>query len=193
MSTARTAAVCHRSLAMLIAFGWMVGMAASVHAEDQGLRSGLDTISMQAAAPILQSTTVDVFAEEMLAAHNAIRVEHRLPLLQWSRNLAAFARKWADALIAANRVAHNPRSPYGENILMTRPGSNPSAVVAAWAAESRFFTYSSHKCQGDCGHYTQLVWRRTREVGCAQARDSQREIWVCSYDPPGNMRGQRPY
>jgi hypothetical protein len=43
-----------------------------------------------------------------------------------------------------------------------------------------------------CGHYTQLVWRRARQVGCAAARGGSREVWVCEF-PEGNYIGMRPY
>ena len=29
--------------------------------------------------------------------------------------------------------------------------------------------------------------------GCAVATDRRREVWVCNYDPPGNVAGYRPY
>jgi hypothetical protein len=38
-----------------------------------------------------------------------------------------------------------------------------------------------------------MVWRDTREVGCAVATDTEREVWVCEYYPPGNVAGFRPY
>jgi pathogenesis-related protein 1 len=129
----------------------------------------------------------------MLRAHNKVRTESGLPPLQWSGTLAALSQKWANSLIANNRTAHNAKSPYGENILATGLGSTPSSVVAEWASESQDYTYRSNTCNGDCGHYTQLVWRSTRRVGCAMARNAHREIWVCSYDPPGNFRGEWPY
>ncbi len=44
-----------------------------------------------------------------------------------------------------------------------------------------------------CGHYTQIVWRGTTTLGCAVARSSFREVWVCEYSPAGNIVGQRPY
>jgi pathogenesis-related protein 1 len=44
-----------------------------------------------------------------------------------------------------------------------------------------------------CGHYTQIVWRNTKAVGCAVGGKGAREVWVCDYDPPGNYVGQRPY
>jgi len=51
-----------------------------------------------------------------------------------------------------------------------RCGCLPRAVLNAWAAESRDYDYISNRCSGVCGHYTQIVWRDTKEVGCAMAR-----------------------
>ena len=74
-------------------------------------------------------------------------------------------------------------------------GSRASAaeVVGYWAAEARDYSYRANTCRGMCGHYTQLVWNDTREVGCAVASEPGREVWVCNYDPPGNWVGERPY
>jgi hypothetical protein len=66
-------------------------------------------------------------------------------------------------------------------------------VVASWADEARGYNVSANSCTGVCGHYTQIVWRKTRSVGCAVAADPGREVWVCEYDPPGNVVGYRPY
>ena len=41
----------------------------------------------------------------------------------------------------------------------------------------------------DVGHYTQIVWRTTREVGCAKAEGRQFDFLVCRYYPAGNVIG----
>jgi len=43
------------------------------------------------------------------------------------------------------------------------------------------------------GHYTQMIWRNTTEVGCAVAERDDRQILVCRYSPPGNVRGEMAY
>ncbi len=161
--------------------GWIVLIAGAVvsQSRDSGTRSG--------------ARRDGTLAREMLTTHNAVRAEAKLPPLQWSSSLAAFSQKWANTLLARNRTAHNPNSPYGENILITGVGFSPSLVVREWASESTNYRYRSNTCRGDCGHYTQIVWRDTRRVGCAVARGARREVWVCSYDPPGNYEGEWPY
>jgi pathogenesis-related protein 1 len=130
---------------------------------------------------------------EFIGAHNTIRSEVKLPPLQWSSKLAAYSQKWADKLIQTNRTAHNANSPYGENILITGLGSTPSIVVKEWASEAQSFNYQTNSCTADCGHYTQIIWRDTAIVGCGVAHNAKLEVWVCSYDPPGNYNGEWPY
>jgi pathogenesis-related protein 1 len=90
--------------------------------------------------------------------------------------------------------AHQPDDPYGENLFMIAGGSvTPDEVVQTWIAERGDYDPDTNRCAGVCGHYTQVVWRTTREVGCGMAFDSYRQVWVCEYDPPGNVAGFRPY
>ena len=130
----------------------------------------------------------------MLAAHNRIRHELGLSPLGWSNQLAARAEDWARRLTEKNQFLHSPKSPYGENLFEITGGqSSPAGVVTEWASESKNYDYKLNRCSGTCGHYTQLVWRDTKELGCAVARGGNREVWVCEYSPPGNWVGRRPY
>ncbi len=130
----------------------------------------------------------------MLAVHNAVRARVGIPPLVWSDRLAARSQDWAATLLARKQLVHRPDSIYGENLFeITGAAASPAQVLNAWAAESRNYDYSSNRCRGACGHYTQIVWGSTKEVGCAVARGRGREVWVCNYDPPGNWVGSRPY
>lgn len=138
--------------------------------------------------------TAATLARDMLASHNAVRARVGVAPLAWSARLAARSQDWADTLLAQKRFIHRPNSPYGENLFeIDGAAASAARVVNAWAAESRNYDYSSNRCHGVCGHYTQIVWADTQEVGCAVARDGRREVWVCNYDPPGNWAGKRPY
>jgi uncharacterized protein YkwD len=152
----------------------------------------------QPAALLLPSSALDAppssLARAMLETHNAVRARVGVPPLAWSAQLAATAQNWASRLIATNDFSHQPANRYGENLYGISGGvASPGQVVGAWADEARDYDLRRDTCTGVCGHYTQIVWRTTRNVGCGVASDPEREIWVCEYDPPGNFIGYRPY
>ncbi|MHB8709925.1 MAG: CAP domain-containing protein [Desulfuromonadales bacterium] len=149
---------------------------------------------------------------EIVNAHNRWRAAVGVPDLVWSERLAAQASTWANRLKERSACAprHNPdnaRKWIGENIFWASPAiwsdgrKEPqkialAAVVDEWGGESRDYNYADNSCASGkmCGHYTQIVWQGTREVGCgfAMCRDGA-QVWVCNYSPPGNIVGQRPY
>jgi len=130
----------------------------------------------------------------MLIAHNQVRERVEVPPLRWSDRLAAQAQDWASRLVSEDQFYHRPHPIFGENLFeITGRRASPADVVGYWSSESKDYSYPANTCRDICGHYTQLVWSGTREVGCAVARDSLREVWVCNYNPPGNWVGERPY
>lgn len=131
---------------------------------------------------------------QMLAAHNALRARLKLPPLVWSDRLSKYAQEWADRLAVSNRLFHRTNATYGENLFLIHGAqASPADAFDAWASEARYYDYQSNSCQGRCGHYTQLIWRDTKRVGCGNASKGGTEVWVCNYDPPGNFVGERPY
>jgi hypothetical protein len=71
--------------------------------------------------------------------------------------------------------------------------------VGGWGEEIQYFrmgNFPDVSTTGnwtDVGHYTQIVWRNTTEVGCAKASAGGNDIFTCRYRSPGNYMGQRPY
>ncbi|MBI4954041.1 MAG: Fis family transcriptional regulator [Myxococcales bacterium] len=138
----------------------------------------------------------------MTAAHNAARAAVSPPAsppiadLVWDGSLGAYAQSYAD-----NCVWQHSGGPYGENLYGTTGGATPADVVASWVAEASAYDYASNGCSGVCGHYTQVVWRDSLRLGCGVADCASGapwgagpwQIWVCSYDPPGNYVGEKPY
>jgi hypothetical protein len=143
------------------------------------------------------------FDERVLIAHNQERSTLGLEPLNWNPALADDAQRWADYLAASGRFQHsvdNRRDPEGENLWAGTKGYfGPEAMVDAWVREKRFFrpgVFPNNSTTGrveDVGHYTQLVWRATTQVGCAQATGTSEDILVCRYAEAGNYRGERPF
>jgi len=142
------------------------------------------------------------FQERILAAHNNERVELGLQPLTWSPTLAQSAQIWANYLASSNRFEHAPddtKNPQGENLWAGTKGYySPEAMVDAWIREKKYFrtgVFPNNSSTGrveDVGHYTQVIWRTTSEVGCAEASTQEEDILVCRYAEAGNYRGERP-
>ena len=143
------------------------------------------------ASAALHSETI---RREILDAHNRVRSGVGVPPLVWSDELAAVAQGWANQLISEGRLRHRANPRYGENLyLISGARATPNDVISAWAAEAKDYDYRTNTCSSRCGHYTQIIWRSTKAVGCAVARSRSTEVWVCEYSPPGNYVGERPY
>ena len=59
-----------------------------------------------------------------------------------------------------------------------------------WYAESTDYRYPNGGFSMSTGHFTQLVWAGSTSLGCAMARCNDLDVWVCNYDPPGNVDGE---
>lgn len=162
------------------------------------------TAALAASAPLI-GASVDrgaSFDARILAAHNRERAAVGVPALAWDAQLAADAKSWADALAETGAFAHSPADPtdpevQGENLWAgTRGAWAPEEMVGLWISEKRDFrqgVFPAVSKSGDLekvGHYTQLIWRNTKKVGCAVARGAREDVLVCRYSEGGNVIGE---
>ena len=170
--------------------------------------------------PNLDCTTVmpgASLADDFICVHNAIRAsvpspqpvpDPPLPALVWNQELADYAQTHADTCVYAhsdNNERTNALGQWvGENLAANSgQGYDPYSITNLWAAEAADYDYATNTCADgeQCGHYTQIVWRETTQIGCAKANCptltntafTDAEYWVCEYMPGGNYIGERPY
>ncbi|MCU0439463.1 MAG: CAP domain-containing protein [Raineya sp.] len=147
---------------------------------------------------ILQDDVEPANMKGMTARHNYWRKELGLPPFKWSNKLAITAQKWANNLKSKGCQMNHSTTKYGENLYWSMGKKRkPEESVDAWASEKQYFNFETLECNEDwskCGHYTQMIWENTKTVGCAVAycKDGS-EVWVCNYEPAGNVVGQKPY
>ncbi|XP_059286027.1 LOW QUALITY PROTEIN: pathogenesis-related protein PR-1-like [Lycium ferocissimum] len=135
--------------------------------------------------------------QQFLAPQNAARSALRLKPLVWDKKLENYAKWYANQRRNDCELRHS-NGPYGENIFWGSGNGESSAHEQInWVAKRRSYNYWYNSCNGaqECGHYTQIVWRETRRIGCAkvQCYNGLGVFMTCNYDPPGNYIGERPY
>ncbi|XP_030509816.2 pathogenesis-related protein PR-1 [Cannabis sativa] len=137
---------------------------------------------------------------EFLFEHNLARAKKWELPLAWDGQLQKYAQWWASQRRSDCKLQHSfPEGDFklGENIFWGS-GSDwtPSNAVDAWTDEEKYYNYEANSCaEGQmCGHYTQVVWRSTRRIGCARVVCDDGDVFItCNYDPVGNYVGERPY
>ncbi|ORY85660.1 CAP domain-containing protein [Protomyces lactucae-debilis] len=140
------------------------------------------------------------FVDAMLDAHNTYRQRHGAANLTWNPNLV----QGALAQLATQQFAHTTNNPYGENLASfyrndyARPpvnNQNPRQQVQWWYDEVNVYNFSAPDYSHATGHFTQLVWLDTTQLGCAWDQlngtdGGYTRRLTCEYWPKGNYLGQ---
>ncbi|KAM0713984.1 hypothetical protein Q7P37_010948 [Cladosporium fusiforme] len=123
--------------------------------------------------------------------HNIHRANHSAPDLKWSDSLAATAQKIGESCNYAHDTEMDGGG-YGQNIAAGVKADNVSAVITElfYNGEVGLFEGQYGKDSPDMsnfhewGHFSQIVWVGTTEVGCATVD--------CSSQGLGNTGGNVP-
>ncbi|KAK2787523.1 hypothetical protein FQN51_003154 [Onygenales sp. PD_10] len=139
------------------------------------------------------------YQSRVLKHHNIHRANHSAPDLTWSDSLAAAAQTLAQRCVFEHDVSIGGES-YGQNIGY---GFGPDAVGKLltnmmYNDEAELFSAFYGMSDPDMsqfkswGHFTQMVWKSTKTVGCAtyNCNNDINHFTVCNYGPPGNYGGE---
>ncbi len=142
--------------------------------------------------------------DSMLTAHNNARASisnaiPQIPSVTWSESIAYAAQELANDIQSDScRLRYNRNIPYGQTLALVYTDYiekvTPAYIVDLWMSEKKSYNATTGKCNGGiCGHFTQVVWRKTRQIGCHVATCSRSQVWVCMYNPQGNIYGEKAY
>jgi pathogenesis-related protein 1 len=142
--------------------------------------------------------------QDVLDVHNRERIAVGYQPLTWSNSLAAESQKWADHLstlgIVCGEKGCKPLPPHGANneniaVGLVFPAefgrTSPAEYAQMWADEKVLYNGGQRTGIG-IGHYTAMVWKSTREVGCGffagpvpddNFQGGGNNFLVCRYNP----------
>ena len=141
--------------------------------------------------------------------HNKARKKVKVNKLQWSDELAKQAQYYADYLAERNKGLVHSKSlssiNQGENLYMAKGYLVDSyeefmwfAMASdAWLSEKKLFKKKNSKFSTNkhfkAGHYTQMVWKNTRQFGMGISKINNNMYVVARYFPSGNWIGEDIY
>jgi len=130
-------------------------------------------------------------AEQWVKAHNKYRCMHGIPYLTWNPTIAANSQAWGDQ--TGGGMQHSSDgyrenvagfSHLGENLAWASPVAfTPAQAVKYWYSEIESTNGGRVSGFGEAGHYSQVVWKATTDVGCGTTAG----LNVCEYGPAGNF------
>lgn len=142
--------------------------------------------------------SIKAFIDECVKVHNKYRKKHGVSSLSHAKDLSAFAQKWAEHLAASNSFQHSDcmhkGDRLGENIACKWSSSggdySGKEVCDQWYSEISKHDFKIEPRSTGTGHFTQMVWKGSKEIGVGKAKTSGgKVIVVASYRPAGNLVG----
>ncbi|KAF6780194.1 hypothetical protein AHF37_00326 [Paragonimus kellicotti] len=144
-----------------------------------------------------RQTWYDVFTMEIIKPVAPDKISRSL---HDKEKLDRMASEWAQKLRESGQLAYSEYKYngqlMGENICdrLTVDGKiTGQTLVGKWYEESKQYDYGHEpEATKTLGHFTQLVWRKTKELGVGfTASDTPgRALIVCFYHPPGNIKNE---
>ena len=138
---------------------------------------------------------IEMYKVKALQKHNELRKLHGSEDLKINNELNKMAQEKAHNLIedqSQNFSNHLYKGEaLGENILISNDLQiKPEEICEEWYKENEKYNYELNKFQKGKGHFTQLVWRSSKEVGFGFEFTDNKVISVAYYYPAGNIVGE---
>ncbi len=126
----------------------------------------------------------------ILDRHNEFRERHGVGPLEWSDAVFESAEAWSMNC----EFEHERGAPYGENLYAVWGDPDPARAlrqsIDRWYDEIHDYDFSAPGFSSGAGHFTQVVWKASKRLGCSVRECGRMVLVVCRYDPPGNVLGR---
>jgi cysteine-rich secretory family protein len=135
------------------------------------------------------------FTSVALDTHNVYRADHDASALSWNESLASSSEEYLDSEGSDDdECPPFEHSRSGENLAIGY--QNVTQAIEAWGDERDEYDFEKQGFSTATGHFTQMVWKATTDVGCARkfcavdGREYEGWYLICHYWPAGNVEDQ---
>ena len=139
---------------------------------------------------------LNAFRKEALSVHNDYRSNHNAPPLKLNSKLNDIAQNYAEQLAKKDTMVHSKNKmdgqDLGENLFMCGGYMiTGKDMTKAWYDEIYDYDFIKPDFKSGTGHFTQVVWVGSKEVGFGAAQSESGNYYgVANYFPPGNYIGE---
>ena len=147
---------------------------------------------------LAEDDNLENIRKNILMKHNYYRKKHQVGDLVRNSEIEEIAQAYSKKLSSVSGRGHSGNtynnSPLGENLYYTW-GSYQMTVTGAEATESWYNEVSQYDFNNPgyisgVGHFTQLVWKGSRQLGCGASCENNYCAVTCNYFPAGNYLGE---
>ena len=142
----------------------------------------------------LASIDLKQIRTNILNWYNQYRKAHQVGNLVRSSDLETIAQAYSKKLANTGVLQHSNNkykgNYMGENLYMTTGSSvTGNDAVDLWYDEVKKYNFKKQGFSMETGHFTQLVWKNSKSLGCGVA--CKKGCFVtCNYYPAGNYENQ---
>jgi len=139
---------------------------------------------------------LETVRKDLLDKHNFYRAKHQVPNLQRLAQLETIAQSYSEKLVSLGYLVHSSNTLNGEYIgenlyFGYNAGYVGTKPVESWYEEIHSYDFANPGFKSGTGHFTQVVWKNSKQIGCGVACGSNDYCYVtCNYYPGGNYLGQ---
>ena len=142
----------------------------------------------------INSFDLEQIRKDILTNHNYHRKRHQVDDLSRSSDIETIAQNYSEYLASIDEMKHSGNK-YGENLYYCWSSSGVCVTgekaSQAWYDEVSKYDFKNPGFSSGTGHFTQLVWKGSKQIGCGAACNEKNNCYVtCNYSPAGNVLSQ---